>query len=64
MLSPASKFGLAKGGWPLSRLYFFWPNLAVKGIFCPNTLFSLGVSSVVSGLGYHHLWAKGPLLLS
>ena len=46
----------------LSQL-FFTPNMAVKGTFCPNALFRLGASSVVTGFCYHFPRAKRPLLL-
>ena len=39
------------------------PNMAVKGTFCPNALFKLGASSLVSGFCYPYPRAKRPLLL-
>jgi hypothetical protein len=40
-----------------------WPNMTVKGTFCPSALFKHGASSSVSGFCYHHPRAKRPLLL-
>ena len=45
------------------RHIIFRPNMAVKGTFCPNALFKLGASLVVSGFCYHYPLAKRPLLL-
>ncbi len=42
---------------------FYWPNMAVKGTFCPNALFKLGAPSVVSDFFYPYPRAKRPLLL-
>lgn len=42
---------------------FFWPNMAVKGAFCPYARFKLVASSVVPGFCHPCLRAKRPLLL-
>jgi len=47
----------------LTKLQLIWPNMAVKGTFCPNALFKLSAASVISSFCYHYPRAKRPLLL-